>query len=619
MQLKIISIFFYFLFISSLNADNIKTQPPLIVEFPVFKEAEKICNGSDYTKIPCLIENLKSYNNKIYTKKSGQLGKISVILYALDSNGKITYPQEKLDNKYCEFVDTFGRRKFSTLSGNGFHYVLNYNFDYSSSYTKAYIACHITKSGKTISQISQPISVIPDKIELYMSLQTTQNAIYPLNINNLDNNNIDLVLKSQNNPIIINTNSYARTMSGEIDRGFSDALIPLSINFNRDNGKCDNIGESIQGAIKFNNGKYSNSNLNISFNDVASGELQFIIGHNLSKDDMMQGKCLTSLPNSINITNAGKILCQEPIIVRKRVDIVPYSFFVELDNNGRQIYYNQHTFIPAIINLPTTKLNIKALNYKNQTLKNFNNECFAKDISIKISDNKNNLIFINENMQDSIIPKTTFLNNSESKVIRKLSSSGILDRDLTPVDAFYSNIINLNNTVMNIQFYNADTKYPIYNIKPIIKNDWRIALLRGRISLISNTNQSDALVANPKINYEFYCKAPVCNIADIESVLSPRTRFPASNTKNWYINTAHPTNLKVQENNLTMPDNLAIQSIGNIVNGVQTMAIKSNIKGDFDIKINQGFGYDDFALFLYFSPSYINIRDNVGVNTKISF
>ena len=620
MQSKIIKIFCYFLFSLSLNANNITTQSPLIVEFPVFKEAEKICNGSDYTKVPCLIENLKSYNNKIYTKKSGQIGKISVILYALDSNGKITYPQEKIENKYCEFVDTLGKKSFSTLSGNGFHYVLNYNFEYSSSFTKAYIACHITKSGKTISQISQPISVIPDKIELDLAIQTAQNSIYHLNNNtkNLDSS-FDLVLKTQNNPIIINTNASARTINGQLDRGFSDLLTPLSIKFNRDNGKCDAIGENIQGAINFDNGKYTNSNLNIGFNDVASGELELIIGHNLSIDDKMQGKCLNSLPNNIDITNAGKILCQEPIVIRKRVDIVPYSFFIELENNGRQIYYNQHTFIPAIINLPTTKLNIKAINDKNQMLRNFKNECFAKDISIKLNDNKNNLVFINENIQDSIIPKTTFLDNSESRVVRKLSSSGILDRDLTPLDAFSSNILNLNDTTMNIQFYNADMKYPIYRIKPRIKNDWRIAILRGRISLISNTNQSDALVANPKVNYEFYCKAPICNIADLESVLSPRVRFPSSNTQNWYINTSHPANLKVQENHLLMPEHLSVQSIGNIVNGVQTMAIKSNTKGEFDIKVKQGFGYDDFALFLYFSPSYINIREDLGVDTKIRF
>lgn len=624
MQEKIIKIFYLILLSSlSLNASNAITQAPLIVEFPVFKEAEKICNGSDYTKIPCLVENLKNYNNKIYTKKSGQLGKISVILYALDVNGRITYPQETLDNKYCEFIDTFGKKSNFTLSGNGFHYVLNYNFNHSSSQSKSYVACHITKNRKTISQISQPITIVPSKFDLDLSIQTIQDSIFSLNSNNRSlenqNTNFDLVLKTQNYPLIIKPNATARTINDGIDIGFSSLLVPLSIKFNRDNGKCDAVGENIQGSIKFANGRYINSNINIGFSDVASGELELIIGHNLSRDDMLQGKCLNSLPSNIDITNAGKILCQEPIIIKKRIDIVPYSFFLELENNGRQIYYNQHTFTPAIIHLPTTKLDIKAINDKNQLLRNFKNECFAKDLSIKLNDNKNNLLFINKNIPDSIIPQATFLDNSESKVIRKLSSSGILDRELTPLDAFSSNIVNLNNTIMNIAFYNVDAKYPVYSIKPRIKNDWRVVLFRGRISLLGNTNQSDALVANPKINYEFYCKAPMCNIADIESVLSPKTRFPASNTRDWYINTAHPIDFKVQDNNLIIPDNLNIQSIGNILNGVQTMAIKSNTKGIFDIKVRQGFGYDDFALFLYFSPSYINIREDLGVRAKINF
>ncbi|RDU58476.1 hypothetical protein [Helicobacter sp. MIT 99-5507] len=622
MYKKILRIF-YFILLSSLflNANSVITQAPLIVEFPVFKEAEKICNGSDYTKIPCLVENLKNYSNKIYTKKSGQLGKISVILYAIDSNGRVTYPQEKLDNKYCEFIDTFGKKSNFVLSGNGFHYVLNYNFNYSSSQSKSYIVCHIVKNGNILSQISQPITIVPSRFDLDLSIQTIQDSIFSLNSNDREsqNANFDLILKTQNYPLIIKPNATARTINDEIDIGFSSLLLPLSMRFNRDNGKCDAIGENIQGVIKFTNGKYTNNNINLSFSDVASGELELIIGHNLSRDDMLQGKCLNSIPSNIDITNAGKILCQEPIVIRKRVDIIPYSFFVELENNGKQIYYNQHTFIPAIVHLPTTKLDIKAINDKNQLLKNFKNECFAKDLSIKLSDNKNNLLFINGNIPDSIIPQATFLDNSQSRVVRKLSSSGILDRDLTPLDAFSSNIINLNNTIMNIEFYNMGIKYPIYHIKPRIKNDWRVVLFRGRISLLSNTNQSDALIANPKINYEFYCKLPMCNILDLESVLSPRTRFPASNTQNWYINTAHPINFKVQDNNLILPDNLSIQSIGNILNGVQTIAIESNSKGIFDIKIRQGFGYDDFALFLYFSPSYINIREDLGVSTKINF
>ena len=604
-------------FIVFLNA-NITTQAPLIVEFPVFKEAEKICNGSDYAKIPCLVENLRNYNNKIYTKKSGQLGKISVLLYALDSNGRITYPQEIFDDKYCEFIDTFGKKSRFVLSGNGFHYVLNYNFNHSTSQSKSYIACHIIKNKNTLSQISQPITIIPSRFDLDLSIQTMQDSIFNLDSNTNTQNN-DLVLKAQNYPLLIKQNATARTINDEIDRGFSGALIPLLIRFNRDNGKCDSIGENAKGAINFINGKYANNRINLSFSDVASGELELLIGHNLSRDDMLQGKCLSSFPSNINITNAGKILCQEPIMIRKRVDIIPHSFFVELENNGRQIYYNQHTFIKSIVHLPTTKLDIKAINANNQLLNNFKNECFAKDLSIKLSDNKNNLLFINENIPDSIIPQATFLEHSQSRVVRKLSSSGILDRDLTPLDAFSSNILNLNETMMRIEFYNMGTKYPIYHIKPRIKNDWRIALLRGRISLYSNTNKSEALVANPKITYEFYCKAPMCNILDLESVLSPRTRFPASPIQNWYINTAHPIDFKVQENNLILGDGLSIQSIGNIINGVQTMAIESNSNGVFDIKVRQGFGYDDFALFLYFSPNYINIREDLGVSAKVHF
>lgn len=621
-------IFFLFAFFISLNAQNALTQPPFIVEFPVFKEAEAICKGSDYTKIACLIETLKNYNNKIYTKLSGQSSKIIVIFYALDSNGRITYPKN-VEGKRCEFVDTLGRKSISKLSENGFTYVLNYNFAFSSSYNKAYIACHFNFNNKTVSQITQPITVIPSDFDANFTIRSAQDSVYNLNTQdpptpNLSNlqsyeDNIKLVLKAKTSAININQNAVARTINGNIDEGFNSQIFPLFIRFSRDNGLCSPIGENVNGNFTFRNGRYFNNNININFLDVASGDLELVLGHDLDLDDKAQGKCLSQLPNNIDITNAGKILCQELIVIKKRVDIVPHSFFVELDNNGKQIYYNQHTFIPSIAYLPTIKLNIQALNDRNQLLKNFTKDCYAKDLSVKLDDNKNNFLFINGNIPDSIIPKDTFLQDSNSQVIRKLSSSGIKDRGLTPLDLFHSNIINLNDTYLRLEFYNKDVKYPIYFYHPKIKNDWRIALMRGRISLISNVNESTSLVANPKINYEFYCKSPVCKVVDFESILSPYARFPKSQTQDWYINTAHPLNFKVMENNIILSEGLSIYSIGNIINGIQTLAIESNKKGVFDIKIRQGSGYDDFALFLYFSPNYINIREDLGVDAKLNF
>ncbi|RDU62419.1 hypothetical protein [Helicobacter sp. MIT 14-3879] len=623
-------ILFIFVILFTLNAESL-TQQPLIVEFDVFKEAQKICQGGDYTKLQCLVRELKNYSNRIYTKISGTRGRFSVIFYALDSDGRITYPQN-ITQKVCEFTDTFGKKSISKLSGNGFNYVLDYNFPASSSNSRAYISCHFMQNNQIISQTTQPISVIPNDFDIQLSIKDARNSDYNLNMidyptpslsqvenSNYTSNTPDLIIKAQTNTININNNATARTINGDIDRGFNETLVPISIKFSRDNGLCNSISESANGGFIFKNGMFFQNNVNINFLDVASGELEIILAHKLDMNDRMTGKCLLSPPQSIDITNAGKVLCQKQIVIRKRVDIVPYSFYISLDNSGKQIYYNQHSFIPAIINLPTIKLNISATNDRNQLLKNFTKDCYAKNLSIKLDDNKNNLIFINENIPNSIIPKDTFLENSISKTIRKLSSSGIKDRDLTPLDLFNSNVINLNDAFLKVGFEDSNIKYPIYNIKPKITNDWRIALMRGRISLIKNTNENTSLIANPKIYYEFYCKSPTCKIEDLESVLSPYTRFPKSNTQDWYINTAHPQNLKVMEDNLSLNENLSIYSIGNISNGVQTMALQSKQKGSFDIKVKQGFGYDDFALFLYFAPNYINIRNDLGVSTKVNF
>lgn len=621
-----------FTFILFLNANDVYNQPPLIVEFDVFKEAQKQCNGSDYTKLPCLIEILKNYNNRIYTKLSGQNGRIIVLFYAINKDSKLTFPKN-IASKYCEFRDTIGERHTSKLSGNGFQYVLNYNFAYSSSFTKAYITCYINQTnGKILSQTTQPISVIPGDFDINLSIRNNQDSMYYLNSENPTNpnmshlqasnydDNVDLTLKTQTYPLMVNTNAVARTINGNIDIGFNSTIIPFSIKFTRDNGLCNAVGESINGSLNFRNGKYLSNNININFLDSASGELEIILGHTLDIDDRASGKCLSKQPDTIDISNVGKIACQKPIVIKKRVDILPYSFFASIENTGRQIYYNQHTFLPAIANLPTVNIDIQALNDRNQVLMNFTKDCYAKDLAISLDDNKNDFVFINENLVDPLVSKNNFLESSTASFVRKLSASGIKDRSLTPVDVFNSSVINLTSTKLRISFNDKNIKYPVYIISPKIKNDWRIALMRGRINLLQNANENTALIANPKIYYELYCKSPTCKIVDIESVLSPYTRLPKSHlTNDWYINTAHPTNLKVSEENLILGEEISVYSIGNIVNGIQTMALQSKSKGIFDIKINQDNGDNNFATFLYFSPTYINIRDNLGVESKIKF
>lgn len=625
-------LFCIFIFLSLSRASNVYNQPPLIVEFDVFREAQSKCGGSDYTKLSCIVGVLKNYSNRIYTKVSGQNSKVSVILYAVDDNAKVVFPEDII-YKYCEFRDTIGRTYSSRLSGNGFQYVLNYNFAYSSSFTKAYISCHIKQNdGKVISQITQPISVIPSDFDINLSIKDNQDSMYSLNYENMSTPNIskvqapnyapnvDLTLRAQTYPLSINANATARTIDGNIDIGFSSSIVPLSIKFTRDNGLCSPVNESINGNFNFKNGRYTSNNININFLDSASGELEIVLGHTLDSDDRALGKCLLRRPDSYDISNVGKILCQKPIVIKKRVDILPYSFFVKLKNTGKQLYYNQHTFTPAIADLPIMNIGIQAVNDRNQVLMNFTKDCYAKDMSISIDDGKNDFVIIDNNLVDSKISKDSFLESSLASINRRLSSSGVNSRGLTPADAFNSNVVDLTKVNMKLSFDNNDVKYPIYLIHPVVSNDWRIALMRGRISLLHNVNENSSLIANPRIYYEIYCKAPSCRIVDIESVLSPYIRFPESPvSRNWYINTSHPSNIKVLETNIVVDDNISVYSIGNISDGVQVMALQSKEKGVFTIKINQGSGANDFATFLYFSPTYTNIRDNLGVDSKLIF
>ena len=652
-------------------------QQPIIVEYAIFKEVEKICGGSDYAKMECLVSNLRHFSNRIYTKISGSKAKFGILFYALDSSGKVAYPRE-INNKFCEFRDTLGRRFFSKLSGSGFSYVIEYPFSASSSQNRAYISCGFMLYRQQITQTTQPISVIPHSFDISFNIINATGGVVnldsranPHNLNanlpnlpqNLSNPNESpitdsevLVLKAQNHTLKIAPNATARSLNGEIDKGFSENLVPLFVRFIRDGGLCAPVGEKIEGIARFKNGRFIGGNLNINFDDIATGTLEIALTNRLDAKDRADGKCLiegesnanpqttsqtqgesnaiegesnanpqsTQNPNTTNINNVGKIPCQKPIIVRKRVDLIPHSIYAAIENNGRQMYYNQHTYIPAIPYLPMTKITLQALNHQNRVIKNFTANCYGRDLSAKLSDNINNFVFINENMPDSIIPKSVFVDSSIARVVRKLSATGIKDRDLTPIDLFTSRVVNLNDTFLSVDFVNLGAQYPRYITKPKITNDWRIALMRGRIELIKNSNESQSLVANPKISYQFFCKYPECRVLDIESVISPTARLPkasvGSNSSGWYVNTTHPQELKVLENQLSFEgEGISVYSIGAVNNGVQTLALQSKTKGEFSVKIRQSYNANDFAQFLYFAPSYDNIRDNLGVETKARF
>lgn len=635
-------------------------QQPLIVEYVIFKEVEKICGGSDYTRIECLVSNLRHFSNRIYTKISGSKAKFSILFYALDSSGKITYPRE-INNKFCEFRDTLGRRFFSKLRGSGFSYVIEYPFSASSSQNRAYISCGFMLYRQQITQTTQPISVIPHSFDISFSIVNATGGVVnldsmanPHNLNvNLPNlpqnlnapnqspydNSEALVLKAQNHTLQIAPNATARSLNGEIDKGFSENLVPLFVRFIRDGGLCAPVGEKIEGIARFKNGRFIGGNLNINFDDIATGILEIALTNRLDAKDRTDGKCLldgessaninaestqNTNVDSANIESIGKIPCQKPIIIRKRVDLIPHSIYAAIENNGQQMYYNQHTYIPAIPYLPMTKITLQALNHQNRAIKNFTANCYGRDLSAKLDDNINNFVFVSENMPDSIIPKSAFVDSSIAHVVRKLSATGIKDRDLTPVDLFTSRVVNLNDTFLSLDFVNLGAQYPRYITKPKITNNWRIALMRGRITLIPNSNESQSLVANPKVSYQFFCKYPECKVVDIESVISPTARLPkvsvGSNSSGWYVNTTHPRDLKVMENQLSFEnDAISVYSIGVVNNGLQTLALQSKTKGEFIVKIRQSYNTNDFAQFLYFAPSFENIRENVGVETKVRF
>lgn len=610
-------------------------QKPLIVEYEIFQKAQDSCanNADERAKMACLINYLRGFNGKIWTKFSGSKGRFVVLFYTLNSDASITHPRN-ISNRFCEFRDTLGARHFSQLRGEGASYVLEYPFSASSSHNRAYINCGFISQGAQISMISQPISVIPKSIEISFAFKDATENILDLG------NASEIALKAQNNLLLISPNATARTSEGKIDVGFSENLVPLYVRFNRDGGLCSAVGERVSGVAQFRNGRLSGNNISVDFSDVASGELEIALVNNLDAKDRIEGKCVDFGAESNNfaessanfnadsailsaesmIFNDGKIPCQRPLIIKKRVNLLPHSFYATINNNGKMLYYNQHTFLPAIAYLPLAKLEFTALNASNAPLQNFTKDCYGRDLSVRLEHNSENFVLINENMADSIIPKATFLEGSKSRVVRKISVRGIKDRDLTPLDLFNSKVINLNDTILALDFAESTGNFPRYTIKPNIKNDWRIALMRGKIAILPPANENEALVANPKIAYQIFCKSPTCKIVDIESVISPLARLPKASASHWYINSAHWKDLKVEAENLAFNNEiLRVYSLGSVVNGIQTLAIQSVKKGHFGLKILQGYKASDFAQFLYFSPSFENIREDLGESIEIEF
>ena len=198
--------------------------------------------------------------------------------------------------------------------------------------------------------------------------------------------------------------------------------------------------------------------------------------------------------------------------VTKTINIIPHHFNVEvnLTNFDKNFtYLDKNLSIYALIDL-----NITSQNEKNETTKNYNTNCFAKDVDVNLTPT---VFRHNQNLSKEILYKviyedsnSTIYNNkdinfsvSEGNFTTEHNGSAIIrihinfDRNISsPIDPFEVNISNVevNNSDVNLTYFTLNGSglfyYGSLNMNDLItyKNDINIS----HEFIIYDTNKSDS-------------------------------------------------------------------------------------------------------------------------------
>ena len=545
------------------SVENLEEIKFLIVDKENFDVANKKCKND----IGCLEENLSQYDGIIGNKFASKNTNYNIYIVNLGN--------EELNLK-CNITDYNGNNKEEEYSFSELYKAVQFKFPISSY--KAKLSC----SSKNMEKETNEIHSIPAKIML--------NAEF-------DDPNMlkagDIKLKTKDAKALI--------LEGEVDAGFSDALIAYEgdINFNYKN-KCSNKNNSNGIQIKeplkidFKNGVSATEYVELNIKKVIEGNLNIRFSNeNICKDS----KCIGA-----NTSND--------------ISVIPANFAIITDiiSENKVIYYGQLNDRNNFKFNPILNLKLAAIDNNGNDI-DINNDCNYGNTKLSLSTSK--LIDFKRKSPDKIGREIKIFNdefvNSVADInvyfgVSKFKDENDDIREMKQNDLMEPLEIGLNDFVFNITYTNNNKTYEYNDTEIYDRLEMQntneelvpssVLIARGKLQ-IDNEEGYVFDDVNAKAKYQIYCKT--CDTKILEKYLE--TDGLIISEANWYVNTKHPSDFYLEDK--FIKTNLKIKNSKKSIDGIQEIILVGNKTGENNIVINQQYG--GFAPYLNYNEKYNNV------------
>lgn len=600
------------------------------------------------TPIDLIVEEINFLGSKpknlIYTKTSGS--RIEVRVYHKDSTGAIG---SGLNSASCVVkregkTTASGKGTYNMWSGGGaFEWKYNGAIPTTGIYT---LQCSgEAKNGATAKSPEITFNVVPGSYDIKAEIISKNNNRYTINSGTLKSDGgikkatlsgVKFpIMKTKDGTLEVRISGQANNINYTTDTGANSMIVTKSL-INKTKGWNDaSSGSNIckvgppnptNSAVKLTSGSFNNALANkIVFNDVYSGTITIqYVDEEITKivdSEKALGRC------SGKGTSNGK--CPYPPTFEYSFPylVVPHNFSIDIktQNNDsvKVLYYGQGSTPESEI--PNT-LKVVAEDSNNNALKNYVNGCAALDVDLELNTVSGDvyITFIDPknpvNTNVTTIKATDFLSstNSEANINRVISVKKKDGGAFLPSEVNEPMFLNVGfNRLMYFTGQKNNNDYPKYTPRFNLVND--MVILRGRINSIDADNAQDyTKMPTTMINYEFYCRT--CSLDAVRAITGVNQYIPSPTEQGWWIdstfNKFNASSVKVA--NISTTNNIKVNSISQVKDGVQVISYNNASAGKYQVKINQNQTSSAFPSFLLYNPYYDASIVNWGTSSFVT-
>lgn len=600
------------------------------------------------TPIDLIVEEINFLGSKpqnlVYTKTSGS--RIEVRVYHKDSTGSIG---SGLNSASCVVkregkTTASGKGTYNMWSGGGaFEWKYNGAIPTTGTYT---IQCSgEAKNGATAESPEILFNVVPASYDVKADIVSKNNNRYTINSGTLKSDGGTKkatlsgvkfpIMKTEDGTLEVRLSGQANTVSYSTDSGVNSSIVTKNFVNNAKGWNNANTGSNIckvappnptNSNVKLSRGSFNNALANkVVFNDVYSGTITVqYVDEEITKiveSERLAGRC------SGKGTSNGQ--CPYPPTFEYSFPylVVPHNFSIDIktaqsNDSVKVLYYGQgstpESEIPNI-------LKVVAEDSNNNALKNYVNGCAALDVDLELNTISGDvyITFIDPNnpvnTNVTTIKASDFLSgtNSEANISRVISVKK-KDGAFLPSEVDEPMFLNVGfNRLMYFTGQKNNNDYPKYTPRFNLAND--MVILRGRINSIDTDNAQDyTKMPTTIVNYEFYCKT--CSLDAVRAITGANQYTPSPTEQGWWIdstfNKFNASSVKIA--NISTTNNIKVNSISQVKDGVQTISYNNASAGKYQVKINQNQTSSAFPSFLLYNPYYDASIVNWGTSSFVT-